>query len=84
MVLIVSGAVVPIVALLSCLRLSVGSARRASPRRDAGDVRPGSVSRWEGLAQEMVRRGDRGRPRRSDAETRRRHLAAVLPADARR
>jgi hypothetical protein len=40
--------------------------------------------RWEALSAEVARLERRHRSLRSDAATRRRHLAAVLPADARR
>jgi hypothetical protein len=40
-------------------------------------------SRWEGLSAEVAQLERRRAPRRTDAGTRRRHLARVLPADAR-
>jgi hypothetical protein len=42
------------------------------------------ASRWEGLAAQIARSGDGRRPRRASPGLRRRHLAAVLAADARR
>lgn len=40
-------------------------------------------SRWEGLSAEVAQLERRRAPHRTDAATRRRHLARVLPADAR-
>jgi hypothetical protein len=84
MFLIVIGCIVPVLALASALRMSIDWSGKPGPAGDAGHPRSRSVRRWEGVADEMRRRGNRGRPRTSDAATRRRHLAAVLPADARR
>jgi hypothetical protein len=42
------------------------------------------VGRWEGLSAEVARLERRRRSTRSGAALHRRHLAAVLPADARR
>ena len=84
MLLIVIGCIVPMLALCSALRISLNRSGESAPSSDTGDPRPQTLGRWEGLAEEMTRRGDRVRPRCSDAATRARHLAAVLPADARR
>jgi hypothetical protein len=80
--------VVPLVAaLVVSLRCSGGGPGEAGRPRGADGIHATAwpASRWEALTEEMTRRGNRrGRRRRSDAALRRRHLAAVLPADARR
>ena len=84
MLLIVIGCIVPVLALCSVLWMSVDWPGGSSPARATARPRLRNGGRWEGLAEEMARRGNRVRPRCSDAATRERHLAAVLPADARR
>ena len=68
------------------LRITRIASEDAPPRPDpdAGSpFRTAGASRWEGLAQQIERRQSRPR-RQSSAELGERHLAAVLPADARR
>jgi hypothetical protein len=56
-----------------------------SPQRAHGESHHlATEGRWEGLSAEVARLESGRRSSRSDAAMRRRHLAAVLPADARR
>jgi hypothetical protein len=66
-------------------RVSSGAGRsRAADGPGAHHAPSRPAGRWDGLTEEIARRGNRRPPRRSDPALRRRHLAAVLPADARR
>ena len=86
MLLILSGAA-PVAAMIA-LFLTCRTRSRSqapNPRRAHGEpYRPAMEGRWEGLSAEVARLERRRRSLRSDAAMRRRHLAAVLPADARR
>ena len=88
MTLIVFGCVAPVlVALIVSIRMhAIGPRVPVSERADDGEtlatVRPIS-GRWSGLTDEIAQRGSRPRPRAEDPSQRRRHLAAVLPADSR-
>jgi hypothetical protein len=74
---------------LTC-RISSRSDEPTLERAHGGHRRLITEGRWEALSAEVTqlehrrRALHRRRPSRSDAAMRRRHLAAVLPADARR
>ncbi|HLI61296.1 MAG TPA: hypothetical protein VKV21_16680 [Solirubrobacteraceae bacterium] len=85
MLLILAGAA-PLAAMAVTFLICRTSSRPDTPtgRRafdGSSDLAP--EDRWEGLSAEVARL-ERRRSPVSDAATRRRHLAAVLPADARR
>jgi hypothetical protein len=74
------------VAAMTALFLTCRTRSRSeapTPRR-AHDEPHRPEGRWEALSVEVARLERRRRESRSDAAMRRRHLAAVLPADARR
>jgi hypothetical protein len=78
-VLVIVGSAAPAAALLLILTCRARRCRH----NDTTSLGAGGASPWAGLTEEMARRDHRPRPR-SDEAMRRRHLAAVLPADARR
>jgi hypothetical protein len=84
LILITAAPVAAMTALFLTCRTSSRS-EAPTPRRAHGEPhRLATEGRWEGLSAEVERLERRRRALRSDAAMRRRHLAAVLPADARR
>jgi len=84
--LILSGAA-PVAAMTALFLTCRTSSRSEAPdaqRTHAEPHRLATEGRWEGLSAEVARLERERRALRSDAAMRRRHLAAVLPADARR
>jgi hypothetical protein len=86
-VLLILTSAAPVAAMTALFLTCRTSSRSEAPtrRRAHGEPhRPATEGRWEALSVEVARLERRRRAFRSDAATRRRHLAAVLPADARR
>jgi hypothetical protein len=89
MLLIACGCVPVLAAVLVLLWLRLARVRRAGAvrraQRESSPLGSPGMSRRAALAEQIARTGSRPhRPRRSDAALRRRHLAAVIPADPRR
>jgi hypothetical protein len=75
------------VAAMSALFLTCRTSSRSEApeaQRVHGEPRLATEGRWEALSDEVAQLECRRRSLRSDAAMHRRHLAAVLPADARR
>jgi hypothetical protein len=86
-VLLILASAAPLAAMAVPFLICRSSSRSEAPigrRADHGSHGLATEGRWEGLSAEVARLEDRRRSLGSDAATRRRHLAAVLPADARR
>ncbi|MGH2907739.1 MAG: hypothetical protein ACRDK8_00400 [Solirubrobacteraceae bacterium] len=80
-------AAAPLAALAVLFLTCRTGSRSADPARGGephGPYRSATEGRWEGLSAEVARLERRRPLPGSDAAMRRRHLAAVLPADARR
>ena len=85
--LLILASAVPLAAMAVPFLICRSSSRSEAPigRRVLGEPdHLATEGRWEGLSAEVARLERRRRSSGSDAATRRRHLAAVLPADARR
>jgi len=72
------------VAAMTALFLTCRTRPSSEAPTPQGAHRPAMEGRWEALSAEVARLERRHRSPGSDAAMRRRHLAAVLPADARR
>jgi hypothetical protein len=86
-VLLILISVAPVAAMTALfLTCRTSSRSEAPPPQRAHDEphRWTTEGRWEALSVEVARLERRRRALRSDAAMHRRHLAAVLPADARR
>jgi hypothetical protein len=84
LILISAAPVAAMMALFLTCRTSSRSEAPPPQRAHDGPYRSAAEGRWEAFSVEVVRLERRRRALRSDAAMRRRHLAAVLPADARR
>lgn len=85
--LLILASAAPVVAMAVAFLICRTSSRSEAPigrQANHGPCRLATEGRWEGLSAEVARLERRRRSPGSDAATRRRHLAAVLPADARR
>jgi hypothetical protein len=86
-VLLILATAVPVAAMMALFLICRTSSRSEAPssqRVHGGPHHQATEGRWEGLSAEVARLERRRRSLRSDAAMHRRHLAAVLPADARR
>jgi hypothetical protein len=83
MLLIVLGSAIAAMSLVTLILIAMCRAGR--PLDEARErMDPRESGRALGSWEEITQRTDRWRPQRSSSALRRRHLAAVLPADARR
>jgi hypothetical protein len=85
-VLLILASATPMAAMTAVLLSCRYAARSQEPMSDEHGApdRMATEGRWEGLSAEVARLERHRRSARSGAALHRRHLAAVLPADARR